>query len=569
MNTIINQSAMLPMKCILRGIYRIERYLSSGGIGNTYVATNIEFEETVAIKEFFIRGVTQRDANNTTVSISNSENRLLFNEQLEKFKKEARRLRKLRNEHIVSVHDLFEENGTAYYVMDYIDGENLSDKVKRQGFPLDEDLVMNHYLPQILDALDCVHKKGLWHLDLKPANVMVDSNGQICLIDFGASKQRSTSGGATSSTGVSYTKGYAPREQMEQSTDKFGPWTDIYALGATLYNLLAFRRPPMPSDIDDDRTADKHLALPMPDQLSESTKQLILKMLTTNRFDRPQSVKEVMEMVSQAPSTREVPKNEEKNTPSYAKEKSDDDDEIQVVVVNEHTDVLGNRKKRDNGPVRTDNGPKERAIPDNMQGTGYEQEEKPPLWKKLLVPVIAAVGVAVITIAIFQGKKDDVGDGVTGSAAIEQKDSTPKAEQPKEVEKKTVKDASYNLAINDKTLLYTYTGEVDDNNIPNGQGEARFKSGNYYKGTFVNGKFNGENAYYKYPSGRVFEGSFKDNLFEKGKLTETDGTYFEGEFKNGNPYNGSKFDKQGNIIEKIVNGKNLPNNPDGPDGVKD
>jgi len=110
---------MLKVGTILHGTYRIDSYLSSGGFGNTYVATNIEFDERVAIKEFFMRGVTQRDENQTTVSVSNSENTNSFFEQREKFKKEARRIRQLHNEHIVAFHDLFEENGTAYYVMDY------------------------------------------------------------------------------------------------------------------------------------------------------------------------------------------------------------------------------------------------------------------------------------------------------------------------------------------------------------------------------------------------------------------------------------------------------------------
>ena len=292
----IIQDSMLSVGSILRGIYRIDSYLSSGGFGNTYVATNVEFEETVAIKEFFMRGITQRDANNTSVSVSNIENKCLFDEQLQKFKKEARRLRKLRNEHIVSVHDLFEENGTAYYVMDYIDGENLSDKLKRIQKPLPEAEVMR-YLPQILDALACVHQENLWHLDLKPANIMVDRNGNVTLIDFGASKQRSITGGATTSTAVSYTNGFAPREQMEQNLEKFGPWTDLYALGATLYNLLTNKKPPLPSDIDDDRSADKHLALPMPATVSEKTKQLILSMLTTDRLNRPQSVEDIIVMM--------------------------------------------------------------------------------------------------------------------------------------------------------------------------------------------------------------------------------------------------------------------------------
>ena len=289
MSNNINTDNMLRVGTVLHGTYRIDRYLSSGGFGNTYVATNIQFGEQYAIKEFFMRGISQRDNNNTTVSVSNTDNRETFSSQLEKFKKEARRLRKLNNEHIVRVHDLFEENGTAYYVMDYIDGENLSDRLKRTGKPLSEAEVMQ-LLPQILDALEAAHKEGILHLDLKPANIMVDKQGVVKLIDFGASKQQSAQGGATTSTAVSYTNGYAPREQMEQNLEKFGPWTDFYALGATLYTLLTNKKPPLPSDIDDDGSEDKHLALPMPATISKRLKNIIIQLMNTNRKKRPQSV---------------------------------------------------------------------------------------------------------------------------------------------------------------------------------------------------------------------------------------------------------------------------------------
>ena len=288
---------MLRVGAVLHGVYRIDRYLSSGGFGNTYVATNIEFDEQYAVKEFFMSGVSQRDANNTTVSVSNSKNRDVFASQLEKFKKEARRLRKLHNPHIVKVHDLFEENGTAYYVMDYIDGENLSAYLRRTGGPMPEAEVMR-ILPQILDALDAAHSAGILHLDLKPANIMLDKQGNALLIDFGASKQQSNAGGATTSSAVSYTNGYAPREQMEQNLTKFGPWTDFYALGATLYNLLTSKKPPLPSDIDDDKSPDKHEALPMPPQISAATKNLVLWLMTTDRAARPQSVAEIRSCMS-------------------------------------------------------------------------------------------------------------------------------------------------------------------------------------------------------------------------------------------------------------------------------
>ena len=270
------------------GKYRIERVLGQGGFGITYLARNTVFDVNVAIKEFFMKDENDRDGNSvTTPNTTKSE---LFNGQKEKFKKEAKRMFAIKNEHIVGVQDLFEENGTAYYVMDYIDGESLAARLKRTGNPMTESEV-NKILPQILDALKVIHDNGIWHLDLKPANIMMDKAGDIKLIDFGASKQlNAQKGGATTSAAISYTNGYAPREQMEQNYEKFGPWTDIYALGATLYNLLTNKRPPLPTDIDDDATTDKHQVLPFPDSVSGEMKSLVLLMMKTNRLLRPQSI---------------------------------------------------------------------------------------------------------------------------------------------------------------------------------------------------------------------------------------------------------------------------------------
>ena len=293
----INELNMLRVGTILHGTYKIESYLASGGFGNTYLAKNIEFDETYAIKEFFVKGVCQRDGNSTTISVSNAENTNSFEQQREKFKKEARRLRSLSNPHIVKVYDLFEENGTAYYVMDYVDGENLSARLKRTNAPLAESEVRN-YLNQILDGLEAIHNEGMFHLDIKPANIMVDSHDVVKLIDFGASKQQSTVGGATMSTGISYTNGYAPSEQMAQSYDKFGPWTDFYALGATMYKLLTNQDPPSVSDLSEDETEDKHLALPMPN-VSEEMKTLVVWMMQVNRLKRPKNVGEIRRILQQ------------------------------------------------------------------------------------------------------------------------------------------------------------------------------------------------------------------------------------------------------------------------------
>lgn len=322
-NNNIQQEGMLPVGTVLRGTYCIEGYLSSGGFGNTYVVTNIEFNERYAVKEFFMRGVNQRDDGKYTVSVSNSANRNSFEEQREKFKKEARRLRQLSNSHIVRVHDLFDENGTSYYVMDFIDGESLSDRLKRSGQPIPESEVRS-YLLQTLDGLEEIHNKGFQHLDLKPANIMVDKQGNITIIDFGASKQMRPDGGATASTAICYTPGYAPREQMEQNFEKFGPWTDLYALGATLYNILTNNKPPMPSDIDDEGEA----AFSFPASISDEMRSFIIRLMQPNRIKRPQKV---IKPTWRADEETKVTKKE--TQPSDPREESNDETIVSKPVV--------------------------------------------------------------------------------------------------------------------------------------------------------------------------------------------------------------------------------------------
>lgn len=195
----INHNEMLAVGTTLQGgKYRVEKCLASGGFGNTYVVMNTVFEKRMAMKEFFMRGVSERNDHNT-VSVSNATNQMSFDGQRAKFRKEARRLFDLHDTHIVQVHDLFDENGTSYYVMEYIDGESLSQRLKRTGRPLTEVEALRVF-DQVIDALDAVHAKGIWHLDLKPGNIMVDSSGTVKLIDFGASKQMSAGDGYTTTT---------------------------------------------------------------------------------------------------------------------------------------------------------------------------------------------------------------------------------------------------------------------------------------------------------------------------------------------------------------------------------
>ena len=505
---------MLRVGTVLHGTYRIDRYLSSGGFGNTYVATNIQFGEQYAIKEFFMRGISQRDNNNTTVSVSNTDNRDTFASQLEKFKKEARRLRKLDNEHIVRVHDLFEENGTAYYVMDYIDGENLSDRLKRTGKPLSEAEVMQ-LLPQILNALEVAHKDGILHLDLKPANIMVDKQGVVKLIDFGASKQQSAQGGATTSTAVSYTNGYAPREQMEQNLEKFGPWTDFYALGATLYTLLTNKKPPLPSDIDDDGSEDKHLALPMPANCSEKLRNLVLWLMNSNKNRRPQIIGKIKEYLLDGKS----------QVPSKIDET--------ILPVDESTKVVASDKQ-----IRKNTTP---ANNSTRKGRQYYIGRK-----KQRTVVLASIIIAAILLIIFASR---IVHSDNRTAYLPALDSDT-------IVSNTLHDKS--IAVTKKHCKVmqgncTYSGYVNEDGVPNGEGEAWFDDGRYYKGNFANGMLVDDHASFRYPNGDTYEGSFVNDHFSNGRYTiNQDKSYFIGSYdEQGQPKKGAWYDKNGRKIQDI------------------
>lgn len=278
---------VLPAGTLLQGgRYRIDGFLSSGGFGNTYVATDMEFGEQVAIKEFFIRGTSKRgDGRNIVFEDDNDLEQ--FKRQSRTFRKEAHRLRQLHNDHIVSVYNLFEENGTIYYEMDFIKGESLDEHLKRTEKPFNEDEILS-ILDQMLDALSAVHAQGLLHLDIKPSNIMIDRTGNAKLIDFGASKQVEGNRTLSTSSILLCTPGYAPLELVDQNRKCFGPWTDLYALGATLYRLLTLQKPPSATEQLETQTR-----LDFPPTISPQMQKLIEWMMSSRRDERPQNVEEV------------------------------------------------------------------------------------------------------------------------------------------------------------------------------------------------------------------------------------------------------------------------------------
>ena len=278
-----NIQYLQPNTTLQGGKYRIERMLGQGGFGITYLAVQVAINRYVAIKEFFIKESCQRDADNKTMTVPSYGSKQVVDYSFRKFRQETIKLASLSHPNIVRVIDVFEENGTAYYVMNYLPGGSLSDYVKTYG-PMSEDWALG-YVRQIASALKYMHtEKHMCHLDVKPGNIMLDGKGHAFLIDFGISKNYGADGRATSSMPVGFSEGYAPVEQYSQMVSDFSPAIDVYGLGATLFFLLHGQIPVnAPSRVGG-------AVLQLNENLSQEVKNIINASMAVSKTDRAQSM---------------------------------------------------------------------------------------------------------------------------------------------------------------------------------------------------------------------------------------------------------------------------------------
>ena len=279
-----------PGTLLQGGKYKIVRFIKSGGFGCTYEAWNTVFEERVAIKEFFSKDFCNREDATLHVTVGTHSKKPLVDKLRNKFIDEAKAIRKLSHSGIVKVSDVFEENGTAYYVMDYIDGCSLDEIVRRDG-ALPEQTALG-YIRQVCYALDYVHSQNRLHLDIKPGNIMVDRSGHAILIDFGTSKQYDEENGENTTTILGFTPGYAPMEQYNRGgLAHFTVPTDIYALAATLYKLMVGQTPPEANMLI------KPDALALPSGLSANVSAAIRKSMLPLPEERPQTIAEFLSLL--------------------------------------------------------------------------------------------------------------------------------------------------------------------------------------------------------------------------------------------------------------------------------
>ncbi len=220
--------------------YIIGKVLGFGGFGVTYIGWDGKLEQKVAIKEYLPSEFSTRMPGQSSVTVFNGDKSEQFRDGLDKFVEEAKRLAKFQNEPgIVKVFDSFTENETAYIVMEFLDGETLTERLKRDK-TISEDEAVGMLLP-VMNSLQDVHSEGILHRDIAPDNIFLTKSGDVKLIDFGASRYATTS--HSRSLTVIIKPGYSPEEQYRSRGDQ-GPHTDVYALAATLYKMITGKTPP-------------------------------------------------------------------------------------------------------------------------------------------------------------------------------------------------------------------------------------------------------------------------------------------------------------------------------------
>lgn len=366
------------------GTYKIEKVLGQGSFGITYLAEHTNLGKKVAIKEFFMKELNSRDEDGSITGMSDSS---LSQNYCQKFKKEAINLSRLDHPNIVRVTDSFSENGTFYYVMDFIEGQNLNDYIKSHY--IDEAEAVS-IIKSVADALIYMHEeKHMLHLDLKPGNVMRrNSDGHVFLIDFGLSKHYSTDGQPETSTTIGLgTAGYAPIEQGNKAKNgEFRPTIDVYALGATFYKLLTRETPPPASDlVSDDELLENKLR---EKGVSDNLIKVVTEAMCPNVRKRTQSVREFRDALTDCSV----------QTPESIPTKSAEKETIVVKNVAQTTDG--------EETVVADKGTKNSSLPTNkkaVEETYDEDDDEEDTSRKEIKYFIACLVPLVILYFVFWG----------------------------------------------------------------------------------------------------------------------------------------------------------------------
>jgi len=293
----------LRPRTILRQQYLIGRALGHGGFGITYLAYDLALQSRLAIKEYMPSGVAGRSAGTTTVSPFSEKTKEEYEWGLDRFLDEARVLKKFSNSpNIVAVDTIFRDNGTAYMVMEYLDGMTFEEFLRRRGGKVTLETAMRVMLP-VMDALSVLHAEGILHRDISPDNIHLSKTGKVKLIDFGAARNALSQ--KSRNLSVILKEGYAPEEQY-RSNGIQGPWTDVYSTAATLYHGITGIVPP--AALDRHQGEDK---LETPSRLGvmipANAERALMRALAVRASDRFQSMEDFKAAVTGQPVAAPAP----------------------------------------------------------------------------------------------------------------------------------------------------------------------------------------------------------------------------------------------------------------------
>lgn len=548
--------------------YKIIKALGQGSFGITYQAKvemkgalgTLDSNMYVAVKEFFMKEVNGRDGG--TVTSGGTSKGGLFSYYRDKFEREARNLGTLRHPNIVRVLEMFKANGTAYYAMEFISGTSLDGTIAKSPegrLSMSQAVALTR---QIGAALSFMHDRKMLHLDVKPANVMVRSDGKAVLIDFGLSKQYDESGQPESSTTVGGgTPGYAPLEQASyRDGHGFPVVMDVYALGATTFKMLSGQRPPEASEILNDGFPENCLlaaGVPRP------VVSCVEKAMAPLKKDRYQSIGQfVIDLCGKAEADGGGSTGKDETT-SFT-------DDVKVVDAKPSAQQEAKRHQPGQQPQgarpqqprqqpRQEQQPQqERQQPKPTTGSGNaagNRKKKLRLYiclGFLAFMVFAAICSSVKKSQVEKWQEEDSVD----TSLVEQPDD-PSAENP------TGTLYTHDAAGND----FVWTGGVL-NDQPDGNGSANYNESDKdgrkeYSGRMVKGKREtreGETATLTYTNGNKYVGTFANDNLKEGTFTDkVNGMSFKGTFRNNTPYNGKWYMLSDGSVYMVVKNGNAAN----------
>ena len=489
------QSELSSGTMLSGGKYVIEKKIGAGGFGITYLARHTILDRKYAIKEFFMSGYNVRNNATNHVSLQGLEVKD-FDRVRQTFINEARTLAHLNNEAIVKVIDIFDENGTSYMVMPFVEGTTLKSMVEKDG-PMEYEMAVN-YMVQICEALTYIHSKDILHRDVTPDNVIVTPEQKIVLIDFGSARKFIDNKTQRQTTIVK--PGYAPLEQHSARSRK-GAFTDIYSVGAVFYYLLTGERP---MDATERVLEKMKEPIELNSNIPPQINAIIMKAMEMDGEMRYQSAKELIDDIFS-----DEPANTEKPLEEIVERKETDDQHDEAVT--EETALEKQQKTMSVAPDSYQDIEDSKDITDTMTIEGARDNKESqtinekgrngtPL--KVVAILFALIAVAAIVAVIINHANNPNPPDVP---------EPPKVEDPKEIEQ------IYQLSTGEK---YVYEGETDTLGVPNGNGKATFDD-RVYIGSFENGDMNGHGKL-TYTSGIneniIIEGEFRSNRIEDSCL---------------------------------------------------